>query len=102
MSPKPRIETGNRIVETGNGNISLTYRILIKKTHFTKYFPFNPKSPKPVIERGNRIIKTGNGINSPTYRHLIKKLLLQNIFHSTRRDLNKLRKQEIEVLEQEM
>ena len=59
-------------------------------------------SPKLFLETGNGIIETGNGIIFPTYRLLIKKLLLHNIFHSTQRVQNKLSKQEIELLKQEI
>ena len=50
----------------------------------------------------NGMDKTGNGIISSTSRLLIKKLILQNIFHSTWRVQNQFKKQEIELLKQEM
>ena len=58
MSPKPFLETGNRIIETGNGIILPTYRLLIKQLLLQKFFLFNPNSPNSVLETGNRIIET--------------------------------------------
>ena len=102
MSPKPFLETGKGIIETGNGIILPTYRLLFKKNSFTKVFLYNSKSPNQVWETGNRIIETGNGIILPTYRILIKKLLLQKFFYSNQRVQTKFWKQEIELLKQEM
>ena len=44
MSPRPFLETGNGIIEIGNGIILPTYRLLIKKILLQKFFLFNPKS----------------------------------------------------------
>ena len=57
MSPKPFLENGNRIIETGYGIILPTYILLIKNLFLQKFFLFNPKSPNPVLETGNRIIE---------------------------------------------
>ena len=51
------IETGNRIIETGNEINSFTYSLLMKKTHLTKYFPFNPKCPNQLQKQEIELLK---------------------------------------------
>ena len=75
-SPKPVLETGNRIIETGNGIVFSYLQNSDKKNSLTKYLSFNLRSPISVFETGYRIIETGNGIIFPTY-----KLLTKNSFY---------------------
>ena len=46
MSPKPILETGNRIIKTGKGIILHTYRLLIKIL-LSKKFYIQSKESKP-------------------------------------------------------
>ena len=59
-------KTGNRIIKTGNGIISPTSWLPIKKTSLTTCIMHHTRIQILVLETGNRIIKTGNGIISPT------------------------------------
>ena len=54
---------------------SPTFRALIKKLHFTKYYSFDPRCSK-------LIFKTGNEIISPTSGLLIKICAIQIILGS--------------------
>ena len=79
-STKLIFKTGNRIIQTGNGIISPTYRPLIKN-FFYKMSPICSKWFRIDSQNRKWNIQTGNGIISPTSRPLIKKLLLQNVFN---------------------
>ena len=61
------LETGNRIIKTGNGIIYPTSWLPRKKTSLTKFILQNSRIQILVLETGNRIIQTGNGIISPTF-----------------------------------
>ena len=72
---------GNRIIEKGNGIISLTSWPLIKKLLPKDFFHFTKEIK--IDSTGNRIIRTGNGIIFSNSRPLIKIITLINVsyFH---------------------
>ena len=75
-SPKPVLETGNRIIKTGNGIIFPTYLLLIKKLIIQNIFCSTQRVQKQIIKTGNQIIETGTGIF-----FLLTDLWSKNLFH---------------------